>query len=476
MHSVSTDSYSPSHSPAFIDPMPAKTVAKSIPIDRQSSLPVVGALPGLLRDAPGLLLAASRRHAGQLFALRVGPMSVPIITPPALVQQVLCEDVRIFGKGGMWKSVRRFLGNGLVTSEGDFWLRQRRLMQPLFNARHLMELGDKMIEAIDIEADALAPLVESGREVEMGARMSLFTQRVLMSTLFSTSFSDAEATRLGDHLSTAMEHIATRMFLSFLPEWVPLPGERAYRHAIEQMDQALLGLVRKRRAAPEDGGSDLLSRLLAVQDADSGERMSDQQIRDELITLFVAGQDTTAVTLAWLFYLLDKHPEIAARMRSEADVVLGDRRATVADLPRLSYMKQVIQEVMRLYPAGFLLPRFTNQATVLGGCEIAANTPVILSPYLTHRDPTVWERPDDFDPERFSAAATANRHRYAYFPFGGGGRQCIGNHFATMEAQLILARLIRMVRPRLAPNQVIVPAMLGTLKPRRGVRMILERA
>lgn len=472
MHSVSTESYSP----ALTASMPANHIAKSIPIDRESCLPIVGALPGLLRDAPGQLLAATRRHPGQLFALRIGPMSVPIITPPALVQQVLCEDVRIFGKGGMWKSVRHLLGNGLVTSEGDFWLRQRRLLQPLFSARHLMDLGDKMLEAIDVEAEALKPHIGNGSDVEMGARMSLFTQRVLMSTLFSASFSDAEATRLGNHIATAMAQLSKRMFLSFLPEWVPLPGDRAYLHAIKEMDDALLGLVRKRRAAPEQGGDDLLSRLLAVQDADSGERMSDQQIRDELITLFVAGQDTTAGTLAWLFHLLDKHPEIAARLRSEVDAVLGERRATVADLPRLSYTKQVIQEVMRLYPAGFLLPRFTNEATTLGGYEIAANTPVLLSPYLTHRDPSIWDRPDDFDPERFSAAAMANRHRYAYFPFGGGGRQCIGNHFAMMEAQLILARLIRMVRPRTAPNQVIVPAMLGTLKPRHGLRMILDRA
>jgi cytochrome P450 len=473
MYSVSTDSARPA-----LSPLPVISASPPIPIDRESNLFLVGALPGLLRDAPGQLLAAARRHPGQLFALRVGPMSIPIITPPALVQQVLCEDVRIFGKGGLWKSVRRFLGNGLVTSEGDFWLRQRRLLQPLFNARHLMDLGDKMIAAIDIEAEALRPLIGSGDPVEMGARMSLFTQRVLMSALFSSSFSDAEATRLGVHIATAMEQLTKRMFLSFIPEWLPLPGDRAYHHAIKEMDEALLGLVRKRRAAPEstEHAEDLLSRLLAAQDADTGERMSDQQIRDELITLFVAGQDTTAGTLAWLFHLLDQHPAIAARLRNEADEVLGDRPATVADLPRLGYMKQVIQEVMRLYPAGFLLPRFTNRATRLGGYDIAANTPVILSPYLTHRDPTVWERPDEFDPERFTATAMADRHRYAYFPFGGGGRQCIGNHFAMMEAQLILARLIRMVRPRLCPDQVIVPAMLGTLKPRNGLRMTLDPA
>lgn len=446
-----------------------------IPVDDESSVPVLGGLPGLLRDAPQLFLSAARRHPGEPFALRVGPVCVPVITPPALVQQVLVDDVRSYGKGGMWSAVRGFLGNGLVTSEGDFWLRQRRLMQPMFGARFLESMSQQMIEAIDIEAERLLQKVDTGVPVEMGAAMSLFTQRVLMTTLFSTHFSEEEAARLGTHLTTAMEHMGRRVFLSFLPDWFPLPGARAYRASVAAIDEALLGLIRLRRQQTS-GPDDLLARLLAAQDADSGERMSDQQVRDELITLFVAGQDTTAVTLSWLFYLLDQHPDIAARLRAEHHRVLGSRPVTVADLPNLVYTRQVIQEVMRLYPAGWLIPRFTNQATRLGRYVVPANTPVILSPYLTHRDPTVWERPDEFEPHRFAPESTGPRHRYAYFPFGGGARQCIGNHFAMIEAQLILARLLRSLRPRLAPGQVVKPASLGTLKPGRGLMMTLSRA
>jgi cytochrome P450 len=449
--------------------------AMPIPVDPQSQVPVLGALPGLLRDAPGLLLAAARRHPGQPFYLRMGPMRLFVPTQPEQVQQILVSDVRCFGKGGMWKVARPLLGNGLVTSEGDFWLRQRRLMQPLFGARHLAGLVGAMQDAIDVEVERLVHKAGSPQPIEVGAAMSLFTQRVLLSALFSSSYSDAEAAEIGAHIDNCLQQLGKRLFLSFLPGWMPLPGELGYRRSLKVLNDAVLKLIKLRRgaASPPD---DLLSRLLAAQDADTGEKMSDQQIRDELITLFVAGQDTTAVALTWLFYLLDSHPEILAKLRAEIAEVVGDRRPGLQDLERLTYTRQVLQEAMRLYPPAFLIPRVCSTASMLGPYHVPAGTPILISPYVTHRDPLLWERPDSFYPEHFAPARAASRHRYAYFPFGGGSRQCIGNHFAMMEAQLILVSLVRRIRLRRASSQPIVPGAAGTLKPRNGMPMRLELA
>lgn len=487
MHSSQVAAHAAEYVPAPAADMPKRAPASApqsevcadravaIPVDVESQVPVLGALPGLLRDAPGLLLSAARRHPQKPFYLRVGPMRLLVPTQPEQVQQILVSDVRSFGKGSMWRVARPLLGNGLVTSEGDFWLRQRRLMQPLFGKAHLQGLVGMMQNAIDIEVERLMSKVGSPQPIEVGAAMSLFTQRVLLSALFSSSYSGEEAAEIGAHIDNCLQQLGKRLFLSFLPSWMPLPGEISYRTSIKVLNDAVLKLIKSRRSA-ESSPDDLLSRLLAAQDADTGEKMSDQQIRDELITLFVAGQDTTAVALTWLFYLLDSHPEILAKLRAEIDEIVGERRPGLQDLERLTYTKQVLQEAMRLYSPAFLIPRVCNEDAMLGQYFVPANTPILISPYVTHRDPHLWERPDEFYPEHFAPARAASRHRYAYFPFGGGSRQCIGNHFAMMEAQLILVSLVRRIRLRRASLAPVVPGAAGTLKPRNGMPMRIERA
>lgn len=442
-------------------------------IPRLPGLPILGSLAGMLRDAPGTLEAGARRFGGQLFSLRLGPMEVPVVSQPALLQQVLVEDARAFSKGGkMWSSTRPVLGNGLVTSEGDFWLRQRRLMQPLFSQKYLAALAERMVRAIERERARLEGSL--GREVEFGHEMTQLTQRVLLETMFSVSLESAEASRLGEALSFAFDQMNTRLFLYFLPSWVRLPGDAAYRRAIAEIDQTLARVVRERRRNP--GPEDLLSRLLDAKDADTGEQMSDAQLRDELVTLFAAGLDTTAVTLTWLFWLLDAHPEVDRKLRAEVAEVLDGRLPAVEDLPRLVFTKQALQEAMRLYPPAWIFPRYCAEDTLLGEYRVRADTTMLLSPYLAHRDPAAWENPSRFDPERFAPGAGGERHRFAYFPFGGGGRQCIGNHFAMMEGTLIVAMLAQRLRPRLCAGKPPIPAAATTLKPKDGLRMRLERA
>ena len=441
----------------------------------EAGLPLVGVVPSMLRDGPGFLLEASRRHRGEVFSIKLGPEAVYVVSSPAHLQHVLVDHARDFGKGGMWKAARTLLGNGLVTSEGDFWLRQRRLMQPLFGAKHLASLGGLMVDAIERERERIGHEDHSQRPVEMGAEMTQITQRVLLEAMFSTSFPADEAARLCGHLDTAFQAMNLRLVLYFLPDFVPLPGDRANRAAIAAIDEAVLGIVRARRERPLRR-TDILSQLLDARDADTGEAMSDRQVRDELVTLFVAGLDTTAVTLTWMFYLLDRHPHLDARLRAEVSAVLGGRNPTVDDLPKLAYTKRVLQETMRLYPPGWLIPRNAVCDTVVGGRTIPAGASMILSPYLTHRDPAHWEDPDTFDPERFLPERAAGRPKLAYVPFGAGGRQCIGNHFAMMEAQLITAMLVQRFKPRLASGRTVKPTGAGTLKPAGGLWMNFDRA
>jgi cytochrome P450 len=433
--------------------------------------PLVGAIGDLLREGPGFLTRIARVHPGEVVGFRVGPMTLYLVTHPDHVQHVLHDQWRSYGKGGMWKATKPLLGNGLAASEGAFWLHQRRLMQPLFNASHLATLTDLMASVIDGEVTRLA--ARGSAAVEMGQEMNAVTQRVMLETLFGQGLDRRETDRLGDDIQLAFASLNVRVLLYFLPERFPLPGERRYRAAIAAIDEAVLRLVRARRASGGDR-HDLLSVLLRARDADTGEGMDDRQLRDELVTMFVGGQETTAIAMTWLWYVLDQYPEVDRRLRAEVADVLGDRRPTFADLARLTYTKQVTQEVLRLYPPGWMLPRFTDKEAIIGGHRIPEGSVLMLSPFVSHRDPAFWPDPETFDPERFTAERGAERPRYAYYPFGGGARQCIGNHFTMMEAQLITAMMAQRLRPKLVPGHRVEISSATTLKARHGLKMTLD--
>jgi cytochrome P450 len=458
---------------AEVDPSPPGAVS-SRATHLVRGYPLIGNIVDVLRDGPGFLMRVARERPGEVVGFRLGPISIYLGTHPDHVQRVLQDEWRSYGKGGMWKATRPVLGNGLVTSQGDFWLRQRRMMQPLFNTGRLAVLTDLMVEII---ARELSGLVARGptATVDVGRAMTAMTQRVILETMFGPGIDRSETDRLGDNLHAAFEEMNLRLFLYFLPERFPLPGERRYRAAITAIDEAMLRLVRDRRATCVQR-NDLLSLLLRARDEDTGEGMEERQIRDELVTMFVAGNDTTANVMTWLWYVLTQNPEVDSRLRAEVAAVLGDRQPTYEDLAHLGYTKQVIHEAMRLYPPVWMFPRFTDRETTIGGHRIPAGSPLLLSPFVSHRDPAFWPDPEAFDPERFTAERSTERPRYAYFPFGGGPRQCIGNHFAMMEAQLITVMMVQRVRPRLVPGQRIVPSSASTLKPRRGLKMTLGAA
>lgn len=437
--------------------------------------PLLGVLPGLVRDAPATLQRVARAHPGEVVKLRLGPVVAYLATDPEHAQYILADNWRNFSKeSGMWRGLQRLLGDGLATTSGDTWLLHRRLLQPLFTVRSLAAIVDRMVRSVDADVERLVRRVDAGAPVDLAREMMQMTQRVLLETMFGTSIQVDEADTLAGSILAAFTAINTRMFLYFVPDRL-MPGERALQLAIARLDGTVLRMVRERRAEGEAGAArgDLLALLLGARDGE-GATMDDRQLRDELVTMFIAGNETTAVTMTWLFYLLDRHPEVDRKVRAEIDAVLGDRLPTSADLERLVYCKQVIQETMRLYPPSWIIPRLAREADQIGGYAVPAGANVIMSQYVLHHDPRFWESPSAFDPERFAPERAGSRPRYAYMPFGGGPRQCIGNMFAIFEGQVILALLRRRLRLRVVPGHAVVAKAAITLRPRDGLPVTLH--
>lgn len=436
-------------------------------------IPGLGVLPRLFRDPQGTLTAIARAHPGEVVRLSLGPLPLYYLTDPAHVQHVLSDRWRNYSKRSkMWEPLRRLFGEGLVTSEGEVWLRSRKIIQPLFSPGHLQSLAELMGETIGACLDELQGRAAAG-PVDMCKETAIITQRVLMAAIFGAGLSRGEGDDLIAALGEALRRLNLRLFLAAAPQRL-IPGERALSRAILTIDAAMLRLVRERRQRPA-GGRDLLS-LLTVACDEAGEGLSERQLRDELVTLFVAGNETTAVTLSWTWWLLDQHPEADARLRRELHEVLGGRPPTHADLPRLPRTKAVIQETLRLYPPSWIIPRQAVDDDVIDGVPIPAGANILLSQYVTQRDPRHWRDADAFDPERWLEPATEGRPRFAYLPFGGGPRRCLGDHFAMMEAQLILARVAQRFRPRLLPGVRVRPQTSTSLQIRGALPMRLDPA
>lgn len=363
--------------------------------------------------------------------------------------------------------LRQFLGNGLLTSSGDFWRRQRRIAQPAFHRKRIAGFADIMVsDTLDMlrRWDDVAAL---GNSVDLAHEMMSLTLRIVGKTMLSTDVHDS-ADAVGNAV-TVLNEWADAAIDSLLPIGFPTPATLRARDASRRLDRVIGDIVARRRAGEQ--AEDLLAMLMEAKDAETGESMTDKQLRDEVMTMFLAGHETTANALAWTFYLLSTHPDIERRVRAELDAALGGTPPSLADLPRLPYLLQVIKEAMRLYPPAWMIDRNAVADDEIGGYRIRRGTLVLISPYVTHRHPGMWPNPEGFDPERFTPEAEESRPRYAYFPFGGGPRQCIGNSFAMMEAQLIVATVLQRFKPWLVPGHPVAPQTLITLRPRWGLRM-----
>jgi cytochrome P450 len=427
----------------------------------------LGVWSQLRADPLAFLTDAARRH-GDVVGFRIGPIQAVLLRHPDAIKHVLVDKSHNYDKQTRGYDVlRQFLGNGLLTSNGDFWRRQRRIAQPAFHRKRIEGFADTMVDDTLEMLRRWDDAAGLGQTIDLAHEMMSLTLRIVGKTMLSTDVQDA-ADQVGDAV-TVLNRWADASIDSLLPVGFPTPSTLKANAASRRLDKIIGDIIARRRAGEQ--AEDLLGMLMEAKDAETGESMTDKQLRDEVTTMFLAGHETTANALAWTFYLLSTHPDIERRVRAELDAVLGGTPPRMSDLPRLPYLLQVIKESMRLYPPAWMIDRRTIADDEILGYRIKKGTLVLVSPYVSHRNPGFWPNPEGFDPDRFTPANEESRPRYAYFPFGGGPRQCIGNAFAMMEAQLIVAAVLQRFRPWLVPGHPVAIETLITLRPRWGLQM-----
>ncbi len=443
--------------------------APAMPVATMGEGAVFGVLGDLRADPLGTFCRALREPS-EIVKLRLGLGHALLLKHPAHVEHVLVHNAKNWSKKiRHYQMLRLSLGNGLVTSEGSFWLRQRRLAQPAFHRARLIAFADVMSRAADEMVDGWDEAIASGATVDVAAEMMRVTLRIVCHTLLGTDVAESE--EVARAIGFSNRFIDERAFQIFsLPVAIPSPDNVRFKRAMATLDRIVYRIIAERRAQGGDRG-DLLSMFMAARDEESGETMSDLQLRDEVMTMFVAGHETTACALSWTFHLLSKHPGVASELRAKIVDAIGSAPVTLESIKRVPLLERVVKESIRLYPPVWTIGRAASDDDVIDGVPVKAGDAVFLAPYVTHRHPAFWENPEGFDPDRFLPEVAQRRPRFAYFPFGGGPRQCIGDAFALMEAQIVVAAVLRRVRLSLAPWHKVEMEPLITLRPKGGLPM-----
>jgi cytochrome P450 len=434
--------------------------------------PIGSPLSGVYRQfrkSPADFLLRTAREYGDVAYFRVGFQKIYLLNRPDLIEEVLVTGQGNFTKSRILQRAKVLLGEGLLTSEGEFHVRQRKMIQPAFYRDRLTRYASDMVAC----AESAQAKWRTGETRDISDEMMRLTLAIVGRTLFAREVND-EAADVGEAM-TAIVSTYSSLYSPFsgLIRRLPLPSVRRAHRARKYLDRTIYRMIEERRASGEDHG-DLLSMLILASD-DADRRMSDKQVRDEALTLFLAGHETTATALTWTFYLLSQHPDVEARVSNELATVLGDRPPGFDDLQRLAYTEMVLAESMRLYPPAWVIGRMARRHYRLYNFELSPGAICLMSPYVMHRHPQFYPDPEKFDPERFTPEARQARPKFAYFPFGGGPRVCIGERFAWMEGVLVLATVLQNWRMQLAPGQVVEPHPQITLRTRHGVKVALER-
>jgi cytochrome P450 len=420
----------------------------------------------LRKDPLAFMSRVSREH-GDIVCLRFFHIRTFLLFHPDHIEDVLVNNSKKFIKGRVLRANRHIFGNGLLTSEGNFWLRQRRMMQPAFHRSRIANYATTMTAC----ATSLLESWKPDQPLDLHEAMMRLTLQVVGKTLFSADV-ERDAPQVGENLQVLLEFTTDFRRLVMTPKWLPTKMNRQAGRAVRKLTQIIDRIIQQRRESNEDTG-DLLSMLIHAQD-DDGSRMTAQQLRDEALTLFLAGHETTASTLSWTWMLLAQHPRVEEKLHAELDSVLNGRTPTLDDLPRLTYTSHVLSESMRLYPPAWAIPRLTIENHELGGYPVPKGIGIAAVPWVVHRDPRWYDSPESFVPERWEGDLLKKIPRFAYFPFSFGPRQCIGNSFALMEATLVLATIAQQFRFRLLPNRPVVPLPSITLRPRHGLHVQTE--
>jgi cytochrome P450 len=408
------------------------------------------------------------REYGPLASFRIGHRRLFLVSDPDLIEQVLVTDAKHYIKHFGARFFKPVLGNGLVTSEGDFWLRQRRLIQPAFLKTRVVSYAPAMAELTERMLSRWTP----GSSVDIETEFSTLTSAIALKTLFGLDGS-GERERLDDSLRVAFELMAARLNTPFpLPISWPTPANLRLKRAVADLDRVVDGFIAAARARTHPG-DDLLSRMISAQDED-GSQMTDRQLRDEAMTLYLAGHETTALTLAWSWYLLSQNPHAEEKLAAELHRVLKGRTPSAGDVPNLPYTGAVIAESMRLYPPVYAIGREATAELELGGYRVKRGYTVLMSQWVSHRDPKYFPEPERFSPERWEDGLAARIPKYAYYPFGGGQRLCVGSNFALLEAVIVLAAVGQRYRFTLDPDAVIDVKPQITLLPMNGIPATLR--
>jgi|SRR5579859_142937 len=432
-----------------------------------------GVLPELRQDMLGLYHDVAPKY-GDIVRLHFAGVDTFMLAHPDYFKQVLQDNNRNYQRNTFFNNiVKQFVGLSLFTADGDDWLSRRRLMQPAFHRQRLSAFGAVMaastaqvLERWDRGAD--------GQRLEIDQEMMALTLQVAGRALFSRDLL-GESRELGQAFTDLSEYMNFRMNTPFaLPAFVPTRPNRKFRQATRTVDGKIFAMIHERRQGGQPG-DDLLAMLMEARDADTGQGMTDAQLRNEVAVMMFAGHETTSVTLTWALYLLSQNPQAEARLHAELDQVLAGRAPAITDLPNLAYTRAVIDETLRLYPPAFGITRQSIKADDLGGYRVPANAGITLVFYNVHRDPRFWNEPERFDPERFTPERSAGRLPFAYLPFGAGPRQCIGNQFALTEAQMVLASIAQRYQLRLVPGHPVRPHPLFTLRTSHGLPITVRR-
>ena len=436
---------------------------------RSGGWPLLGDLPAIRRDPLGLLSRAAR--AGDVVRLRLG-RDVYLLNHPDHVQRVLHDNHTNYRKNYFYERMKPLVGEGLLTSEGGAWKRRRRLAQPAFHKERLAAFTGIMAQHTTAMLDRWAGPAARNEPVDVAAEMTRLTLTVVGHALFGSDLL-GEADGAREAFTTALRITNDRFYsLVYLPPSIPTPRNVRFSRAMRVLERLVTEVIAARRAGPP--GSDLLGMLMEARDAESGDRLTDEELRDEVMTMVLAGHETTANALSWAFHLLSLAPPVERRLHEESASALDGRAATFDDLPRLDVAARVYQEAMRLYPPAWIFGREAIGDDFFGGIPIPAGAAVTVCPWLLHRDPRWWEDPEGFDPDRFGPQADKARPKYAYVPFAAGPRMCIGNGFAMMEMQVVLAMVAARYRLDLVPWKPVEVEPSVTLRPRSGIWMTVH--
>ncbi len=432
-----------------------------------------GMLGELRRDMLGLYRSSQQQY-GDFVTLPFAGVNTFAISHPDFFKQVLQDNNKNYVRSQFLMTIlKTFIGESLFTTDGDDWLGRRRLAQPAFHRQRIQGFSETMTSATQAMLDQWDRGAD-GQRLQVDHELMQVTLRVAGQTLFSRDLI-GEANLLGDAFTDTSEYVNFRLNNPFvLPPVVPTPRNRKFTRALKVLDETIYSIIRERRASGEDK-PDLLSMLMNARDEDTGEGMDDKTLRNEVAVMLFAGHETTAATLTWAFYLLSQHPEVEQRLQAELSEVLAGRAPAIDDLPKLRYNRMVIDETLRLYPPAWSMSRQSLDEDVIGGYRLPAGASLNVCINNVHRDPRFWDEPDRFDPERFLPERGANRPHFAYLPFGGGPRLCIGNQFALTEAQLVLAMVAQQYELRLLPGHPVKPAPIFVLRTSDGLPMTAQR-